>query len=313
MEVLVLGAGIVGLTSALELARAGHEVVVGARERTPETTSDVAAAIHYPFLARPKRKVLAWGRKSLEVYGQLAGIEASGVSWTEALELLDEPAGSPWWRPMVEDVEPAPDALLPAGTEHGTLARVPLVDMRDLMPWLEARAEQAGVVFREGTVERLDQLDETWGAIVNCTGLGARELFDDEQLAPVRGQVVYVEDPGLERVILDQRPGGPLAYIVPFGDRVVLGGTAEEDVWEASVDPKTTERILDRCRALEPRLGEAEVLGAAAGLRPYRPQVRLEVQPREDLGPIVHNYGHGGAGVTLAWGCAREVVELLDA
>ncbi len=311
MTVLVLGAGVVGLTSAVELAREGHDVVVGYRERTPETTSDVAAAVHYPFLAEPRDKVLAWGRTSLPRWGELSGISGTGVRWGDVVEVTDAPVEDPWWRPMVEHVEPAADAVLPPGEPHGHTVRVPLIDMRDAMPWLEARAEQAGVTFRQGELTGWDDLDPEWEAIVNCLGLGAREIVPDETLEPVRGQVAYVEDPGLERALVDQRDEAALAYVVPFGDRVVLGGTAEPGTWETTPEPATIEAIVERCCALEPRLEGCEVIGSAAGLRPYRPEVRLERVEHDRLGPIVHNYGHGGAGVTLAWGCAREVVRLV--
>lgn len=307
MQVLVLGAGIAGLTSALVLARSGHDVGLFAREHTPETTSDVAAAFHYPFLAGPREKAIEWGKESLRAWGELAGIEGSGVRWDDVLEVLDEPMEEPWWVGMVETVDPAPDAILPEGAEHGLVARVPVVDMRDTMPWLRARAEQAGVAMEEGEVPDLAAVGGPWEVIVNCTGLGARELVGDDEMFPVRGQVAYATDPGLERVLLDRRDEDELAYVVPFGDRVVLGGTVEEGVAEATADEATVEAIVERCRALEPRLEDAEVLGSDAGIRPYRPEVRLE---REQLTPnttVVHNYGHGGAGVTLAWGCAREV------
>lgn len=311
MQVLVLGAGIAGLTSALELARAGHDVGLFARQHTPETTSDVAAAFHYPFLAGPREKAIEWGEESLRTWGELAGIEGSGVRWDDVLEILDAPADDPWWAEMVETVDPAPEAILPERAKHGLVARVPVIDMRDTMPWLRARAEQAGVAIEEGEVPDLAAVGGPWEAIVNCTGLGARELVGDDEMFPVRGQVAYATDPGLERILLDRRDEDELAYVVPFGDRVVLGGTVEKGVGEATTDEATIEAIVERCRALEPRLEDAEVLGSDAGIRPYRPEVRLE---REQLTPsttVVHNYGHGGAGVTLAWGCAREVAGCL--
>ena len=61
-----------------------------------------------------------------------------------------------------------------------------------------------------------------------------------------------------------------------------------------------------------PLLAGVRVLGGAVGLRPARPAVRLEAEPH-DRGVVVHCYGHGGAGVTLAWGCAEEVVGLVSA
>jgi D-amino-acid oxidase len=80
----------------------------------------------------------------------------------------------------------------------------------------------------------------------------------------------------------------------------ILGGTAEEGEWDIEPDPDIAAGILRRCVALEPRLAETVVLEHRVGLRPGRPEVRLK---RENLGngaPCIHNYGHGGSGVTLS-------------
>ena len=101
-----------------------------------------------------------------------------------------------------------------------------------------------------------------------------------------------------------------VTYIVPRSEDCVLGGTAEEGRWDTEPAPETAASILRRCAALEPRLGEAEVLEHRVGLRPGRPQVRLELQELPDGTPLVHNYGHGGSGVTISWGCAGEAAGL---
>ena len=81
-----------------------------------------------------------------------------------------------------------------------------------------------------------------------------------------------------------------------------MSGTAPPS--EAAAD-----QIIARCASVEPRLAKAEVLGQL-GLRPTRPEIRLEGQERPG-GLVVHNYGHGGAGVSLAWGCAQSVLDIL--
>ena len=117
-------------------------------------------------------------------------------------------------------------------------------------------------------------------------------------------------NPGLTRCLDDDH--GPLAmtYIIPRGDDCILGGTAEKGVWDDTPSAETTANILRRARTLEPRLHDAEVLSVAAGLRPGRDAVRLEAEPLGERCTLLHNYGHGGAGFTLAWGCADEVVRL---
>jgi D-amino-acid oxidase len=76
------------------------------------------------------------------------------------------------------------------------------------------------------------------------------------------------------------------------------------------INPQTAQEILEKCRLLEPALSQAAILGHAVGLRPGRREVRLELEWLAGGRAVIHNYGHGGAGFTLSWGCAREVVEL---
>jgi D-amino-acid oxidase len=102
-----------------------------------------------------------------------------------------------------------------------------------------------------------------------------------------------------------------LTYIFPHGDTVILGGTQQAGDWNRHPDPATAERILAACATVEPRLAGATILGHRVGLRPTRPQVRLEAERVTGGRHIVHNYGHGGAGVSLSWGCARDVTKLV--
>jgi D-amino-acid oxidase len=129
-------------------------------------------------------------------------------------------------------------------------------------------------------------------------------------MAPIRGQVLRVSNPGLDRFFPGRgRPGGRHLHRPPFG-RLRPGGTADEGAWDTEPDPGTAAAILRRCSALEPRLADAEVLGHGVGLRPGRPEVRLEREAGDGLS-VVHNYGHGGSGVTLSWGCAEEATDLV--
>ena len=129
-------------------------------------------------------------------------------------------------------------------------------------------------------------------------------------MRPVRGQALRVAQRGVTEWVLDQSDPRDLAYVVPREHDVILGGTADEDVWDERPDPGDTEEIRGRCAALEPLVAAAPAHGPPlVGLRPERRGgVRVE---RE--GDVIHNYGHGGAGVTLAWGCAGEVVRLAEA
>ena len=140
--------------------------------------------------------------------------------------------------------------------------------------------------------------------VVNCSGLGARRLADDPTSVPVRGQVVVVEQVGLDEWWLAE--DGP-TYVIPRTDDIVLGGTDDEGEWSRTPTPEVAAGILRRATELVPRLRGARVLRHRVGLRPTRPEIRLE-----RVGDVVHCYGHGGAGVTLSWGCADEVTRLVQ-
>jgi D-amino-acid oxidase len=175
---------------------------------------------------------------------------------------------------------------------------VPLVQMPRHLAWLRERA--GGV-----RVQEVESLAGLAPLVVNCSGLGAARLAGDDSLVPARGQVVYLRPPpgGGVPCVCDE---DELTYVLPREDAVVCGGVHQEGDWETATRPEETADILARCIRLAPVLEGAEVIGAKAGLRPVRRGgARVE---RE--GDVIHCYGHGGAGVTLSWGCAQAVVDL---
>lgn len=308
MKVRVVGAGVVGLTSALRLAEAGHQVEVVAAELGEGTTSSVAAALWYPYRATPTEQVIRWLAASYVALDALAADPRTGVRLRSGRELFGEPVADPWWRSAVPDLARVPAGQLPAGYRDGYRLTVPVVDMALHLQWLVARLRDRGAGIR---TERLTGLAAALAGVdvaVNCAGLGARELAADRTLSPVRGQIVVVEQFGLTEWLLDQDDPDRLTYIVPRSDTVILGGTSEDGDADREVRPVTAEAILARCTALAPAVATARVLGHRVGLRPARPAVRLETELLT-AGPVVHCYGHGGAGVTLAYGCAAEVAE----
>jgi D-amino-acid oxidase len=301
-EVLVVGAGVVGLTAAIRLREAGVRADIVAREAPQDTTSAVAAALWYPYRAYPRERVMAWSARGFQVLSELAGVPGTGVRMRAGTELI--PGGvaeAPWWREAVPTFEL---------TAEGYRFDAPVADMSVHLPWLVQRLHALGGTL---TIAALDGLEEALArapVVVDCAGMGAADLAGDATLVPVRGQVVYVEQVGIDEWLLDQSDPRRLVYVVPRERDVVLGGTAQEGDDDRRPDPATALSIRERCTAAVPALAGARVLGGAVGLRPARAAVRLEAEPRPG-GRVVHCYGHGGAGVTLAWGCAEEVVALV--
>ncbi|MGI8511255.1 MAG: FAD-dependent oxidoreductase [Solirubrobacteraceae bacterium] len=140
--------------------------------------------------------------------------------------------------------------------------------------------------------------------------MGARGLAGDDSVTPIRGQHVIVDNPGLEEFFIEAPFTPAWAAYWPYPDHVVLGGTLSTEDTSTEPDPQIAKEILRRCIDVEPRLGDARVRSHQVGLRPSRPTVRLDV---EQIGAArcVHNYGHGGSGVTLSWGTAFTAAGLL--
>ncbi|WP_137292084.1 FAD-dependent oxidoreductase [Nocardioides dongxiaopingii] len=281
MRVIVVGAGVVGLTCAVRLLEAGHRVDVVARDLPLETTSAVAAGLVHPHRAGPPDLVEAWTARSVAAYEALSRV-ATGV-----------PHG----------------VVLMEGTdvEHGVRV-APVVDLPVHLRWLVARVESLGGTLTRLNLSALAHLGgadraERGDVVVNCSGLGARLLGADPTVVPAAGQVVVLEQVGLDRWWLDAR--GP-TYVVPREREIVVGGTDDVGEWSRTPSPATADDIVARAARLVPALAHARVLRHKVGLRPTRPEVRLE-----RVGGIVHCYGHGGAGVTLSWGCADDVVALV--
>ena len=294
-----------GLSCAVRLLEHGHEVAVLARDLPLETTSAVAAALWYPYLAHPPERVDAWARTTYAELARLAADPATGVVMRPGTEVLRDPAPLPAWLAAVPGA--ATTTEVPPGYTSGWSFVAPVVEMPVYLRWLTARVAALG-----GTLTRmaLAGLPDRAEVVVDAAGLGARLLAQDASVAPVRGQVVYVEQVGLDRWLLDD--AGP-TYVVPRSGDIVVGGTEDHGAWDRTPAPEVAAELVRRATELVPGLRGVRVLGHRVGLRPARPAVRLEEERAPSGTRVVHCYGHGGAGVTLSWGCADEVVELVGA
>ncbi|MFJ5280845.1 FAD-dependent oxidoreductase [Streptomyces parvulus] len=307
-EVVVVGGGVTGLTTAVVLAERGRRVRLWTRDPVERTTSVVAGGLWWPYRIEPVALAQAWALRSLDVYEELAARPSeTGVRMVEGVlgETRPEEVGA-WASARLPGLRAA-RAEEYAGP--GLWARLPLIDMSTHLPWLRERLVAAGGMVQTRPVAGLAEADAP--VVVNCTGLGARELVPDPAVRPVRGQLVVVENPGIRTWLVSaDEDFGETTYFLPQPGRLLLGGTAEEDAWSTDPDPRIAEAIVRRCAELRPEIAGARVLGHLVGLRPARDAVRLERKTLPDGRLLVHNYGHGGAGVTVAWGCAEEAAGL---
>ena len=307
-DVTVVGGGVVGLTSALELARAGYRVRCVRDQPVAETVSAVAGGLWFPYHVEPRDRVVAWGAVALTRFADLAGDPASGVMMREGL-LVERGSADRWWTTSVPSWREASAAELPPGATGGVVATVPLVTMPVFLPWLEAQCVDAAVGFEQAHVSSLDDLEGD--VVVVAAGLRSGALVDDDAGMPSRGQVALLENPGLTRWLVDDDHPDGLLYVLPHPGWVVCGGTDVSGSWDTEPDPRVHDAIVRRVRDAVPALATARVIGPRVGLRPVAPEVSLTAS---DVGgrTVLTNHGHGGAGVTLSWGCAEEVVRLVD-
>jgi D-amino-acid oxidase len=308
-DVVVVGAGVIGLTTAVCLAEAGRQVLVLTAEPPHETTSVAAGAMSGLTITGPDDPATRWGAVATSVFLTLADQPGTGVHMMRGRLVSDLGDAPPPWAPDVPGYAACTGDEL-AGYRIGFWAELPFADMPRYLRYLQSRLEAAGGRVKLHPVARLSEAAAMAPVVANCTGVRARDLVPDPQVRSVKGQHVVVENPGLDTFLFEGGEASSWVGFFPYEDHVVLGGVAIEDDWDLTADPRISEQILTRCIAVEPRLADAQVLGTLVGLRPARPSVRLEEQP---LGSArcIHCYGHGGAGVSLSWGCAREVADLI--
>jgi D-amino-acid oxidase len=326
VDAVVLGAGVIGLTTGVCLAEAGLCVVIRAAQPPQQTTSAVAGAIWGPHLVEDSARVTRWCADTLTTFTSLASQPGTGVHLVSGREVSPAPYAFPAAAARLGglgEISPCGPADLPAGFTAGWRYTAPVCSMPVYLEYLLTRFRRAGGQLRTASAPVASLAaairDTTAPVIVNCTGIGAHALVPDLALTPVRGQVVIAENPGLTEFFIgfdhNAAEVAELAYIFPHDGRVVLGGAEIAGDWSLEPEPSTAERILRDCAAIEPRLAGVPIIEHLVGLRPFRPEVRLEAGPvpaHDGERLLVHSYGHGGAGITLSWGCAREVAALIQ-
>ncbi|XP_058121434.1 D-aspartate oxidase-like [Anopheles ziemanni] len=335
-QFVILGGGIIGLSCAVRLSEKYPDAslhIIG-EHFSPHTTSDVAAGLWGPYALgnTPETTCRKWAKDTHTYMHQLwrsGHAEKCGLCLVPVVELFTaEEETTPWWHNIVfgfqtHHLQPEHAELLGhklgqnmyrTAISYVTFTCEPTRIMSHYRKILSARNAQ----FRTERLESLRCLTRlninSNAIIINCLGLGAQSVVGDTDLGPIRGQVQKVKAEGVFHSFANDE-----CYIIPNTDTVTLGGTKQKST---RTRPCPVDRYMIRtnCTAIVPSLREARLLKDAVGLRPVRSTgVRVEMEnvylfdgEMDDASLLVHNYGHGGAGITLAWGCAGEVVHLVE-
>ncbi|XP_004422267.2 PREDICTED: D-aspartate oxidase [Ceratotherium simum simum] len=323
VRIAVVGAGLMGLSTAVCISKLVPRcsITVISDKFTPDTTSDVAAGIliphAYPDTPIPKQK--QWFRETFDHLFAIANSAQAGdagvclVSGWQIFRSI--PAEEvPFWADVVLGFRKMTKAELKKFPQHvfGQAFTTLKCEGPAYLPWLEKRIKRSGGLMLTQRIEDLWELHPSFDIVVNCSGLGSRQLAGDSKIFPVRGQVLKVQAPWLKHFIRD---GSGLTYIYPGASDVTLGGTRQKGDWNLSPDAETSRDIFSRCCALEPSLHGARNMREKVGLRPSRPGIRLqkELLAREGRRlPVVHHYGHGSGGFSMHWGTALEAAQLVS-
>jgi len=254
----VLGCGAVGLATARLLQQRGAEVTIYAKDLPPQTTSNIAGGQWAPtsVMERDRRTaesdalLARASRLSHRAYQQLPASEF-GIRWLENYVLSDEPLEEWWEQTLVRDLYPEWRELEPRdhpfparyARRFTTMLIEPPIYLNAMLR--DVRLAGGRVVVRElQSREQVRELPEP--VVVNCTGLGAKALFGDEELEPVKGQLTFLlPQPEVDYMVITEG-----LYMFPRRDGILLGGTFQHGIWSLDVDEEARRRIMSGHRAL---------------------------------------------------------------
>ncbi|KAK6179866.1 hypothetical protein SNE40_012123 [Patella caerulea] len=323
MKICVIGAGVIGMSSAVRIQDRypSADITIIADMFSPNTTSDGAGAIFevYAVGNTPVDLLEKWGKetwdhlKNLTFSVEAASARVQQVSGYWATDCLDEYSQVNIHGDVSSRVLTKEEMKLFPKARWGQFFTSYLVDCTSYLPWLMKRYTDRGGKIINRTIQTLNELYPLYDIIINCSGLRSYQLLDDKDVFPIRGETIRVHAPWIKH-FYSQDIGDEVTYILPGSKNVVLGGTYQKDNWNIYSHREDRLALFERCCQILPSLKMATVDHSWVGLRPGRKSIRLELEPASQHTKcrVIHNYGHGGGGITLHWGCAQTVVDLIQ-
>ena len=323
-RVAVIGAGVAGLPIAVMLTQNRYkpQVTLIAEEFSPNITSDAAGAAiritdSQTFNDDPRK--IKW---IVDTYKHVLELFTSPMASQLNISMVTTYAIFKESKEIDPHLKNSVMGFRDVGAEEKRILNISqdknawcystfVMPCTPYLSWQMSQFKANGGTVVHKKLNKLQELDGTYDVIVNCSGLGSRELVNDEELYPSRGQAVLVNAPWVKHSITVET-GDEVTYIYPRGAGVMLGGTTQIGNWSKEISSSDRQNIITRCSQYIPSLAQAEIIDEWVGIRPGRKQVRLE---REDISQntsVVHNYGHTGKGFALSIGCAKDVLSLVE-
>lgn len=308
-QICILGAGVIGLTSALCFQKSGYSVKIIADKYDETICSRNAGAIWGPFLSKEDQKAYNWSFETLKVFKRLSENPMSGINIADGLLAANFETQMPDWFKLLNQNHDYNEKL-PIGYLDAWRYSVPIIDMPMYLNWLQREFLRFNGILEKDRIYNFCDIKDKFDFVVNCTGLGSIELCADKELYPMKGQLIVVSNPGIDYFFAERGNDKELFYWMPQGNKIVIGGTAEKEFSHNLVDKTQINRMLYNAKKIENKFNKSVIISRKVGFRPCRNSIRFEFDKKYQN--VFHNYGHGGSGVSLSWGCAQSVVNEIN-